>query len=549
PSAPSAITFSNITANSFKIGWTNGNGVGRLVVMKEGAAVDMSPANGTGYTANSVFGTGNDMGNSNFVVHNGAGNSVNVSGLKEGVTYHVAVYDLNGICYSSALTGSQVTAGCAILPDIAANPASETTCNGGTTTIALSSSDANATFSWTVVASGVTGAAAGTGSSISQKLTLTASATGTAKYTVTPKSGVCKGTPITVDITVEPPPTAFTVTGGGSICEGSGNTVPIGLDGSQSGLNYVLYRGTSTVETVVGTGGALNFSPTDIPGDYSVEVVRSAGCANVMNGSVSVVIDPSPVLSGTVLGATIACQGEISKQYSVNDPGGITYNWTFPAGFTIVSGDGTSTVIVDISSTATSGIVSVTATNSCATTPALTLDVTVNPGFDITIIKADTIYAGKDTPFSLETTATLSQVAWNFGDTDLSADIAPVHVYTEPGNYVVSALATANDGCTRNSEISIAVGELAPIHIHNVVTPNGDGKNDVLYIENVTFYPGCEVVVLDRWGIKIKSFTDYKNEWDLTTDNGEVLPAGNYLCVVKIPGEKIYSRTITVITE
>lgn len=45
-----------------------------------------------------------------------------------------------------------------------------------------------------------------------------------------------------VAVTIDPLPLAFNLTGGGGYCSG-GAGVPVGLSGSEAGVNYQLYRG------------------------------------------------------------------------------------------------------------------------------------------------------------------------------------------------------------------------------------------------------------------------------------------------------------------
>ena len=47
-----------ITCNSAQLTWTSGNGAWRLVLVKEAAAVDATPADGSSYSANASFGSG-----------------------------------------------------------------------------------------------------------------------------------------------------------------------------------------------------------------------------------------------------------------------------------------------------------------------------------------------------------------------------------------------------------------------------------------------------------------------------------------------------------
>lgn len=92
----SGINFSSTTQFATTINWTNGDGSSRIVLLKEGSAVDANPVDGTSYSANTLFEQGDEIGAGNFVIYNGTGNSVSVSGLNPSTTYHIAVYEYNG---------------------------------------------------------------------------------------------------------------------------------------------------------------------------------------------------------------------------------------------------------------------------------------------------------------------------------------------------------------------------------------------------------------------------------------------------------------------
>ena len=83
----SAMTFSNVTSNSMNVGWTNGNGSGRVLIQRTGAAPDKFPADGTNYTA------GQDLGGGNTVVYSGAGTSAALSNLTAGTNYQFRLYE------------------------------------------------------------------------------------------------------------------------------------------------------------------------------------------------------------------------------------------------------------------------------------------------------------------------------------------------------------------------------------------------------------------------------------------------------------------------
>ncbi|WKV12686.1 BspA family leucine-rich repeat surface protein [Marivirga harenae] len=95
-SQASNISFSNVTTSEMEISWTNGNGTNRIVVARAGNAVSSNPTNLTTYSANPSFSDGDGLGSGNFVVYKGNGNSFTLTGLTDGTTYHLRVYEYNG---------------------------------------------------------------------------------------------------------------------------------------------------------------------------------------------------------------------------------------------------------------------------------------------------------------------------------------------------------------------------------------------------------------------------------------------------------------------
>jgi endonuclease G, mitochondrial len=92
----SNVAFSSVGTTSLTVNWTSGNGSGRVVQIRESGPVNSSPADGTSYPANPVFGNGAQTGAGDFVVYAGSGNSVNVTGLKPNTFYYFAVSEFNG---------------------------------------------------------------------------------------------------------------------------------------------------------------------------------------------------------------------------------------------------------------------------------------------------------------------------------------------------------------------------------------------------------------------------------------------------------------------
>jgi hypothetical protein len=97
PATPAGtIVFSNAgVGTALTLNWTNGSGQKRLVLVKENGAVDAVPTDNVSYSANTFFGSGDQLGSGNYAVHNGTGDNVTITNLSVGKTYHVAVFEYN----------------------------------------------------------------------------------------------------------------------------------------------------------------------------------------------------------------------------------------------------------------------------------------------------------------------------------------------------------------------------------------------------------------------------------------------------------------------
>lgn len=67
---------------------------------------------------------------------------------------------------------------------------------------------------------------------------------------------------------------------------------------------------------------------------------------------------------------------------------------------------------------------------------------------------------------------------------------------------------------------------IGDVKIPNVITPNGDGKNDVLKIEGIELHPENNLSIFNRWGNEVYRSKGYKNDWD-----GRGLSEGTYYYV------------------
>jgi hypothetical protein len=145
--------------------------------------------------------------------------------------------------------------------------------------------------------------------------------------------------------TTIPLPVAYSVTGSGSYCQGTGG-LPVGLSGSQTGVTYTLYNGgIAQSPAVSGTGNPISFG-NQLAGTYTVSGVNITGTTN-MTGSAVISENPSGGISVFVTTINANCAGEKGTAtftftggkapYSVII-GSVTYSGTSPLSINLNGG-------------------------------------------------------------------------------------------------------------------------------------------------------------------------------------------------------------------
>ncbi len=213
-------------------------------------------------------------------------------------------------------------------PVITATPSPQTICIGGSTSITLSSSMGGTNCFWTVVETGVSGASAGTGPSITQTLNLTGNIPGTAVYTVTSTAGGCAGAPIDVIVYVNFLPVA-NISSAVTTLANCGNPT-----GGISGITMITgqppfqYVWTDTLGTVVENNVDLDSVP---PGIYTLTVTDTNGCT-ITAASFSIIATPPVIAQYTA--DTLIGQTPFTINFTNTSIGASNYLWDFGTGDT-----------------------------------------------------------------------------------------------------------------------------------------------------------------------------------------------------------------------
>lgn len=148
----------------------------------------------------------------------------------------------------------------------------------------------------------------------------------------------------------------------------------------------------------------------------------------------------------------------------------------------------------------------------------------------VSVTPAVEVFAGNDTlvaigqPLQLGATernnSGVSNWEWSPGnylsDANISNPIAtfPSPINVPPYEYTYRVTGTTSIGCQGWDEIKIKVYQGPEIYVPSAFTPNGDGKNDVLYPVPVGLKQLTYFRVFNRWGEEVFFTQDASRGWD-----------------------------------
>ncbi|MBL7682902.1 MAG: gliding motility-associated C-terminal domain-containing protein, partial [Flavipsychrobacter sp.] len=108
-----------------------------------------------------------------------------------------------------------------------------------------------------------------------------------------------------------------------------------------------------------------------------------------------------------------------------------------------------------------------------------------------------------------------------------------------PTMYVVGGIGT--NGCRSYDTVRVGIDYRDNLFIPTAFSPNGDGKNDVFRVSNMTFQRFVEFRVFNRWGQEIYNSISNKG-WDGTW-KGVAQETGNYQYLIRVAYPDGYIET------
>jgi len=289
---------------------------------------------------------------------------------------------------------------------------------------------------------------------------------------------------------------------------------------------------STTLPYVEYTWSTAYNTPTTVAaeGIYFVTVVDTNGCEGVSL--------PYQVLSGEVNpeieGDSIGC---VNNTYTLITPTtGVDFLWS--------TGD-----TVDSIQVSNTGVYSLTITNAFGCTDSTTYEILSYPipFADFTTDPVDGTGKLAEVEFidlsTVESGGSIVEWAWSFGDGNTANTQIASHSYQTDGFYQQELTVTTADGCLSTLIKDYTINSV--LNIPNVITPNGDGINDLLVFGNLEFYPQSSLRIFNRWGELLFEIADYKNNWD-----GQFMSDGVYYFILEVGGsDETLKGNFTIITQ
>ncbi|MXV17064.1 gliding motility-associated C-terminal domain-containing protein [Hufsiella ginkgonis] len=230
----------------------------------------------------------------------------------------------------------------------------------------------------------------------------------------------------------------------------------------------------------------------------------------------------------TQLSVTGATGGNATLAYTLKASGGV----------------GTATITVTINDnggTANGGSDTFTRTFTLTSNPLPVVDITSSQGQSIS----------KGTVVTLTAPGGGSSYNWTSSGAGIIGPVNGPSVtvrVSQTADFRVSV--TNASGCAVTKSITLTMLEdYVNVLPSNLLTPNGDGKNDTWVIRNLDMYPNNEVTVYDRSGRVVFNQKNYKNDWN-GNFKGEVLNEDTYFYVVSFgPGIGPFKGSVTILRD
>ena len=127
----------------------------------------------------------------------------------------------------------------------------------------------------------------------------------------------------------------------------------------------------------------------------------------------------------------------------------------------------------------------------------------------------------------------------------IPSELSAVSINAEPANTEMGGTIQSKENVdfSKYHAFSLMIHDIPESHdaldVYQIITPNGDGKNDTWIVDGIAAYPNARVAVYNRWGEEVFAKSGgYKNDWKGTfKNNAQTLPTGPYFFVIDLEND------------
>ncbi|MTI20184.1 PKD domain-containing protein, partial [Fulvivirga sp. RKSG066] len=253
-----------------------------------------------------------------------------------------------------------------------------------------------------------------------------------------------------------------------------------------------------------------------------------SGCENSITKMVNILAPPQIDFSYDTI-----CARSIMPFTNNTQPGDgeiESYQWIFPDGST--SSDLNTQHYFDESGSFPVSLIS-TSTLGCADTLTRQVYVKETPTAGIGL-QEGFIEAFLPVQFFDDSQGDIVSYFWDFGDGAFSYSENPTHTYDAIERYRLSHAVVNTVGCSDTTTVDLDLNVY--LELPNAFSPNNDGKNDELGLIQQGIKTLHEFKIFNRNGQIIFDATgNIEKRWE-GSHNGQIQPAGVYVCYVKASG-------------
>ncbi len=388
----------------------------------------------------------------------------------------------NGICGNSPATSLTINAG--TTPSQPSSITGNTSiCFGANDNYSVLADPSATSYTWTLPTGW-------SGTSTSNTINVTPDNTsGTISVIASNACGNSTAATLAITIAGAVPTQPLLTQGNVNLCANTSDNFDVNLDPLSS------YTWSLTGD-LTGSSTSNSISITSGPNGGIATVTATNVCGSSLPENITIVPDNTPDITNAVIAGSISICANSNQTYTLNNAlNASSYSWNVPTGWSGTS----NTNSIQIVSGTSNGTISVSATNSCGTSAAITLPITIQTQpAQPSVITGNTLVcsAGSQT-YSVINDTTVSSYTWTL-PSGWSGTSNTNSISVNPGSSgVISVIANGNCGGSTPSQLQVNFPGIASTIIYPVTCRsfvlNGQTYSQTgVYQQTLTTLSGCD---------------------------------------------------------